>query len=149
MPFPAGLLTPWLTTHVLPAIHSQIFQYRSSISTSQNLKPIRNTLSNWRRAWKSFASISGASHSPHITVNSDQTQPETMWKRVGFCRYCPEYWLLATLMADRLATLGALQQGNEMTAIDNGSLDPILDEYDQTSMRQVNDLIMGFQMFQI
>lgn len=72
-----------------------------------------------------------------------------MWKRIGFCRYCPEYWLLANLMADRLATLGALQQGNEMTAIDNGPLDPILDQYDQTSMRQVNDLIMGFQMFQI
>lgn len=136
-------------TVYFPAIHSQIFQYRSSVSASQNLKPIRNTLTNWRDAWQSFATISAAGISPHITVNDNQIRPETMWKRIGFCRYCPEYWLLANLMADRLATLGALQQGNEMTAIDNGPLDPILDQYDQTSMRQVNDLIMGFQMFQI
>lgn len=131
------------------AIHSQVFQYRSSVSTSQNLQPIRNTLSNWRDAWQAFATTSAAGISPHITVNDNQIGPETMWKRVGFCRFCPEYWLLANLMAERLGTLGALQQGSEMTALDNGPLDPILDEYDQTSMRQVNDLIMGFQMFQI
>lgn len=131
------------------AIHSQIFQYRSSVSTAQNLKPIRNTLSNWRDAWQAFASISSAGLSPHITVNDTQIRPENMWRRIGFCRYCPEYWLLANLMADRLATLGALQQGNGMTTVDEGPLDPILDQYDQTSMQQVNDLIMGFQMFQI
>lgn len=119
------------------------------MSAAQNLKPIRNTLSNWRETWQAFASISSAGLSPHITVNDTQVRPENMWKRIGFCRYCPEYWLLANLMADRLATLGALQQGDGMTTVDEGPLDPILDQYDQTSMQQVNDLIMGFQMFQI
>lgn len=72
-----------------------------------------------------------------------------MWKRVGFCRYCPEYWLLAKFMVDRLATLDTSQAEDELEPLDDGPLDSILDKYDQTSMRQVNDLITGFQNFQI
>lgn len=68
---------------------------------------------------------------------------------MGFCRYAPEYWLLAKLMADRLAVLGTSQPESELELLDEGPLDPILNYYDQTSMRQVNDLIMGFQTFQI
>lgn len=71
-----------------------------------------------------------------------------MWKRIGFPRYCHEYWLLANLMADRLVVLGSLQ-GTDLAALGEGPLDPILNKYDQTSMRQVNDLITGFQTFQI
>jgi hypothetical protein len=65
---------------------------------------------------------------------------------MGFFRFAPEYWLLANLMADRLA---ASQTENELEPLDEGPLDPILNQYDQTSMRQINDLIMGFQTFQI
>ncbi|KAJ5308385.1 hypothetical protein N7476_009041 [Penicillium atrosanguineum] len=130
------------------AIHSQIFQYRSSVSTWQNLTPIHNTLRNWRSAWQLFSSTAFFSVSPHITVNDQHLDPETMWKRVGFPRFCHEYWLLANLMADRLVALGSLQ-GTDLAALGEGPLDPILNKYDQTSMRQVNDLIMGFQTFQI
>lgn len=55
---------------------------------------------------------------------------------------------MANLMADRLATLGRMQD-NDLPVLEEGPLDPILNKYDQTSMRQVNDLIMGFQTFQI
>lgn len=72
-----------------------------------------------------------------------------MWKRVGFCRYCPEFWLLASLMTERLGLLGDLPQGNDLAPLDDGALDPILNKYDQTSMRQVNNLIVGFQTFQL
>lgn len=52
-------------------------------------------------------------------------------------------------MADRLAVLGTSKAEDELEPLDEGPLDPILNRYDQTSMRQVNDLIMGFQTFQI
>lgn len=74
-----------------------------------------------------------------------------MWKRVGFCRYSPEYWLLANLIADRLATSNPFDppSEDELELLDENPLDPILNKYDQTSMRQVNDLISGFQAFQM
>ena len=84
-----------------------------------------------------------------MTIEDPHIQPEELWRRMGFCRYAPEYWLLAHLMADRLAVLGISKAENELEPLDEGPLDPILNRYDQTSMRQVNDLIMGFQTFQI
>jgi hypothetical protein len=137
-----------LTKSLCLAIHSQIFQYRSSVSTWQNLTPVRNTLSNWRSAWQLFSSTAFFGISPHITVDDNHLEPETMWRRIGFFQFCHEYWLLANLMADRLVTLGTLQS-NDLPTLGDGPLDPILNQYDQTSMRQVNDLIMGFQTFQI
>ncbi|KAJ5167776.1 uncharacterized protein N7482_003370 [Penicillium canariense] len=131
------------------AIHSQIFQYRSSVSSSQNLKPIHNTLRNWRDSWQLFASVSLAGVSPHITMGDCNPPPQLMWRRIGFCRHCPEFWLLAKLMTERLATLGSLQPEIEHLPLDDIALDPILNQYDQTSMRQVNNLIIGFQTFQL
>lgn len=84
-----------------------------------------------------------------MTIEDPHVQPGELWRRMGFCRYAPEYWLLAHLMADRLAVLGTSKAEDELEPLDEGPLDPILNRYDQTSMRQVNDLIMGFQTFQI
>ena len=64
-------------------------------------------------------------------VPSDVLTPENAWRRIGFCRHAHEFWLLA---------------GEEGAGA--GS-DPILTRYDQTSMRQINDLIADFQKFQI
>ncbi|KAJ5357836.1 hypothetical protein N7541_004994 [Penicillium brevicompactum] len=131
------------------AIHSQIFQLRNVVGSYQLLAPIRNALSNWRDIWQSFSSSFPQGISPHMTIEDLHIQPAELWTRMGFCRYAPEYWLLAQLMADRLAMLGTSQQVNELEPLEEGPLDPILNKYDQTSMRQVNDLIMGFQTFQI
>lgn len=84
-----------------------------------------------------------------MTIEDSLMQPEELWRRMGFSRFAPEYWLLAHLMADRLAVLGPSQPESELEPLDEGPLDPILNQYDQTSMRQINDLIMGFQTFQI
>jgi hypothetical protein len=130
------------------AIHSQIFQHRSSVSTWQNLTPVHNALRNWRSAWQLFSSTAFFGVSPHITVDDQHLEPGSMWKRIGFSRFCHEYWLMANLMADRLVILGRMQD-NDVAVLEEGPLDPILNKYDQTSMRQVNDLIMGFQTFEI
>ncbi|KOS47469.1 hypothetical protein ACN38_g1623 [Penicillium nordicum] len=131
------------------AIHSQIFQFRSAVGSFQLRAPIQNALSNWRDIWQLFSSTFPQGITPHATIEDPHIQPGELWKRMGFFRYAPEYWLLAHLMADRLAVLGTSKPENELEPLDEGLLDPILNRYDQTSMRQINDLIMGFQTFQI
>lgn len=131
------------------AIHSQIFQFRSAVGSFQLRAPIQNALSNWRDIWQLFSSTFPQGITPHVTIEDPHIQPEELWKRMGFFRYAPEYWLLAHLMADRLAVLGTSKPETELEPLDEGPLDPILNRYDQTSMRQINDLIMGFQTFQI
>lgn len=51
-------------------------------------------------------------------------------------------------MAERLVIPGPLH-GNDFVPLGEGPLDPILNKYDQTSMRQVSELIMGLQTFQL
>ncbi|KAJ5124440.1 uncharacterized protein N7515_008265 [Penicillium bovifimosum] len=128
------------------AIHSQIFQFRSAVGGFQLRAPIRNALTHWRDIWHTFSSTFPQGITPHTTIEDPHIQPEDLWRRMGFFRFAPEYWLLANLMADRLA---ASRTETGLGPLDEGPLDPILNQYDQTSMRQINDLIMGFQTFQI
>lgn len=135
------------------AIHSQVFQYRNSWGTVQLLLPIQNALRNWKDAWQ--LSTTFPKDSLH-TVDSNSLPPERMWERYGLCKHCPEYWLLANLMVTHLTNQGAspidnqIEVGqNELESSDSGPVDAILSKYDETSMRQVNDLILSFQNCQI
>ncbi|KAL2831568.1 hypothetical protein BDW59DRAFT_131602 [Aspergillus cavernicola] len=136
------------------AIHSLIFQYRNSWGGVQLLSPIHNALNNWKAIWQQFTAALVPGMSPHVTVDHNNIRPESMWKRVGFCSYCPEYWLLANLMTDKLTARNATGDmvagtANELERLDDGPLDSILNKYDQTSMRQVNDLILSLSDFRI
>ncbi|KAL2795184.1 hypothetical protein BJX66DRAFT_350761 [Aspergillus keveii] len=136
------------------AIHSLIFQYRNSWDSLQLLPPIHNALNNWKSIWQQFTASLVPGMSPHVTVDHDNLQPDTMWKRVGFCSYCPEYWLLANLMTDMLTARNSTEasdegEQNELERLEDGPLDSILNKYDQTSMRQVNDLILSLSDFRI
>lgn len=78
-----------------------------------------------------------------------------MWKRIGFMRHSPEFWLLATVVVDRISSASDMRwgMGTDMLG-DSGSgsgtsSEPILAVIDQTSMRQVNDLITEFQIVQL
>lgn len=97
-------------------------------------------------------------------VQEDDITTKTMWKRVGFFRHTPEYWLLGSLLTDRIAsstTSGRVQDNKTSqssldhassssgTLVNSVTFKPILDKYDQTSMRQVNDLITDFRRFQM
>ncbi|KAL6364281.1 hypothetical protein LRP88_02200 [Fusarium phalaenopsidis] len=74
-----------------------------------------------------------------------------MWKRIGFMRHSPEFWLLATVVVDRISSTSDMRWGMGTAILgDSGSgsgtsAEPILAVIDQTSMRQVNDLITEFQ----
>lgn len=135
------------------AIHTQIFQYRNSWGTVQLLPPIQNALRNWKDVWQlsnTFPTVSSLG-----TADGSDLPLERMWERYGLCKYCPEYWLLANLMITHLNDICS-QSGTQENAgqghsgcLDDGPVDSILNKYDQTSMRQVNDLISAFQNYQI
>ncbi|KAL1837773.1 hypothetical protein VTJ49DRAFT_3409 [Mycothermus thermophilus] len=143
---------------IVSAIHYMIFQHQNSLGVEGQLAPIRNGLRNWIEIWEEYASFPYAL-SPHGVLQEDCPTPSMMWKRIGFVRFSPEYWLLGSLLADRLSA--ATDPQRDASSASGGgptspggrtkqlSADPILEKYDQTSMRQVNDLITGFQKFNI
>ncbi len=108
------------------------------------LHSISQGLDNWYAAWE-YYSAELSSSPPHVMVSGQNLTLDNAWKRVGFMRYSPEYWLLARLMVDRLEQ----QEGqNELDLITNNFDDQqalegghAFVDFDQTSMRQVNDLI--------
>ncbi|KAL4972641.1 hypothetical protein BDW66DRAFT_162740 [Aspergillus desertorum] len=133
------------------AIHSLIFQYRNSWGSLQLSSPIHHALSHWRDVWQQFTAALVPGMSPHVTVDHNHIRLEDMWKRVGFFSYCPEYWLLANLMADKLTARNAAEgaAGHGLERLEEGPLDSFLKKYDQTSMRQVNDLILSLFDFRL
>ncbi|KAK4039005.1 hypothetical protein C8A01DRAFT_16967 [Parachaetomium inaequale] len=147
---------------MVSAIHYMIFQHQNLFAVEGQLVPIRNGLRNWIGIWEKYAEVP-SSLSPHGVLQEECPVPGLMWKRIGFVRFSPEYWLLGSLLTDRLSattvtspdlsaangsSLGFLQTSSNARGKAR-SAEPILEKYDQTSMRQVNDLITGFQKFNI
>lgn len=80
----------------------------------------------------------------------------TMCNRIGFSKHASEFWLLAKLMMDRITASKSPEPsgpsaglGLESSLVVDDSTEPILHEYDQTSMQQVNDLIVTLQQIHI
>lgn len=81
-----------------------------------------------------------------------------MWKRIGFMRHAPEYWLLADLIVQHLSApaedeiemiASAMSAQRPPSKTGNNSINPLLNKVDETSMQQVNMLISDFQNFGI
>ncbi|KAK3335187.1 hypothetical protein B0T19DRAFT_349001, partial [Cercophora scortea] len=148
---------------IVSAFHLMIFQHQNLLGVEGQLVPIRNGLRNWKTIWELYFGT-WSSSPPHGTVPLDSLTPDNMWKRIGFCRHSHEYWLLGSLITDRISSTAskATESRNEAslaqtflgdptlsTQAKSISAEPILEKYDQTSMRQVNDLIADFQRVQI
>lgn len=131
-----------------------IFQHQNLTGVEGQLIPIRNALCNWKNIWDV--------HCAHFSTASSPSQQAgavdacSMWKRIGFIRHCDEYWLLANLLVAKIAAATAHQRlGRADATDDNGEVwharivKPVLDKYDQTSMRQVNELITNVRSFQL
>ncbi|KAK4672148.1 hypothetical protein QC763_100300 [Podospora pseudopauciseta] len=144
------------------AIHYMIFQHQNLFGVEGQLIPIRNALDNWITIWERCFDMS-TSCWPHGLLQDHNLPPEMLWKRIGFVRFSAEYWLLGSLLTNRLSAtiskpmarhphMGASppeQYGDQGVVTKPARVEPILDKYDQTSMRQVNDLITDFQKFNI
>src|SRR3954447_9708260 len=86
----------------VPAIHYMIFQHQNLFAVEGQLVPIRNGLRNWIGIWEKYAEVLSPL-SPHGLLQEDCTVPGLMWKRIGFIRFSAEYWLLGSLLTDRLS----------------------------------------------
>jgi len=141
-----------------------IFQHQNLFSVEGQLVPIRNGLQNWKGIWDAYFDTWSSSPPHGMVPEGCLATPEAMWKRVGFVRYAPEYWLLGSLLTDRISLATSSHESHRGSSPSQGmddsasnpsgmakavSINPILDKYDQTSMRQVNDLITDFQKIHI
>jgi hypothetical protein len=77
-----------------------------------------------------------------------------MWKRVGFMKNAPEFWLLAKIVLERLEADRHEEDATDSLWSGKGgdvpSLGfPVLEKYDKTSMGQVNDIITMFQRLNV
>ncbi|KAL5360219.1 hypothetical protein BJX96DRAFT_175083 [Aspergillus floccosus] len=132
---------------IISGIHSLVFQYQSFFSAGHLLLRTHNALNNFKAIWH-LHETTCIGRMPHTTVDESSLTPSTMWQRVGFCRHAGDFWLLAKVKVDRLSAAdvsqdkSVLEEGDDN---DSSLVDPILNKYDQTSMRQVNDLISEFQ----
>lgn len=154
---------------IVSALHFLIFQKQNSFGGEDQLHAIRTGLDNWKRIWESYSS-DFADRPPHATIvvqsaaDGSSVAPDDMWRRTGFMRHSPEYWLLAHLVINRLSAAGSdsrsarlLSRGLGLYSVDSTARasaedttgDPLLTKYDETSMRQVNDLISQFQGIQL
>jgi hypothetical protein len=131
------------------ALHSLIFQFQTSFGYEPQLVPIHNALANWKAIWllRSKTDIPGTE-----LFSVDQItdmSPHDMWKRIGFMRNAPEFWLLAKIVLERLESARKTAEiADSVIGVDDrrGSLSQsVLDKYDETSMNQVNELIKDFQ----
>ncbi|KAF4428780.1 C2H2 transcription factor [Fusarium acutatum] len=120
---------------VVSAFHALIFQHQNSFGGHDQLQAVRNALDNWKSAWETYSDEFSFSP-PHVMVDRHNVATENLWRRVGFMRHSPEYWLLGKLLVDRLSTSSDSFGSPESTVPDaSGSAhEPILTRYDQTTL---------------
>ncbi|KAF3046863.1 hypothetical protein E8E12_003778 [Didymella heteroderae] len=133
---------------MISAFHILIFQRMNSFGDDGNLGAIHNALHNWRAVWELYVH-KYSTEPPHAMVecNSTRLHLHDMWRRVGFTRHAHEFWLLANLLTQRMdhnlvRRSDHLEQGPHDRGVD---MDPVLSEFDQNNMQQVNELIASFE----
>jgi hypothetical protein len=110
---------------------------------SGNCKSVHIALQNWRFAWEMYKEqLYG--HQPHTIIREGEYSPGiNMWKRDGFMRHSTDFWLLARVMLDRLERMLNDMPENEGISVETNYMPNSL-KVDQTSMQQVNELILEF-----
>lgn len=121
------------------------------------LEAVRRGLDNWYAMWEIY-SAKFSTLPPHVIVSDSGITVDNAWQRVGFMRHSPEYWLLARLLVDRQeyqdsleddASSGEVPDFSAALAGETTLSSPSLSKFDQTSMRQVNDVISEFDKVHI
>ncbi|KAH7093536.1 zinc finger, C2H2 type domain-containing protein [Paraphoma chrysanthemicola] len=139
---------------ITSAFHILIFQHMNSFSDIGQMTAMDNALRNWQDVWNDYCRDL-ANQPPHVMVDGDDPKlaTEDMWRRVGFMQHADEFRLLAVLLKERIMLKSVQQLPAFSAATENGDrgriIDPVLNEYDQNSMRQINDLIASFENIQM
>ncbi|PPJ54821.1 hypothetical protein CBER1_08422 [Cercospora berteroae] len=126
------------------AIHSMIFQVQQSFSPQLQLGPIYNALANWHLLWQRHIKVDPLMRSHDAALSA--LHITKLWQREGFSRFAPEYWMLASMLAQRLdrTDQDVVDKSREEPEVKTEAKDELLENYD-TDMRQVNSLIAEFQ----
>lgn len=144
-------------------LHSLVFHHQNTFSGHNSIQCVQDALQGWRHVWQIYTTH--FSHDDrHMPLppprNGESIPPQDMWRRLGFMRHAEEYWLLAKLIVDSLAhrksgfaVVGAEARipGSLFTrdSAETHEARPLLRNYDETSMQQVNELIADLQRFGI
>lgn len=116
-------------------------QHQSSFGFPPQMTPVRNGVFNWDRIWRHMWAVT-----PLLTTKFDSV--DSMWKRIGFFRYAPEYNRLAHSLTSSLTNFHAYPlTSRDPFAVPSAAQSSGLDQYDEASMAQVNNLIEFLQAF--
>jgi hypothetical protein len=114
------------------AVHSLTFYLQNSLVFESTLAPVQTGLDNWRRIWNA--------RQPEDKDIPDQ--PQTIWKKIGFVRYAPEFWHLARIVVARIIASDSDEQCLLPSA--RG-----LSRFDHSDMRDINGLIMEYRQLNL
>ncbi|RSL83513.1 hypothetical protein CEP51_004468 [Fusarium floridanum] len=118
---------------IILAVYSTIFQHQNSLAGLDLLGGVRNALDNWKSTYEAYLKTVPVME-PYETADSLRD----MWRRPGFSRHAHEFYLVARALVSRMSS------GESIPGMDGTKATPGFNEYDQTSMRQLNDLITDF-----
>ncbi|GIK00364.1 hypothetical protein Aspvir_004387 [Aspergillus viridinutans] len=113
------------------ALHSMTFYLQNSLVFESTLAPVQTGLENWRRIWNA--------RQPEDKDISNE--PQTIWKKIGFVRYAPEFWHLARIIVARIAS-----PSDEQCPL---PIERRLARFDHTDMRDINGLIMEYRQLNL
>ncbi|KAF7586907.1 hypothetical protein BBP40_008037 [Aspergillus hancockii] len=110
-------------------IEEELIRLQNSIIFESTFIPVQTGLENWRRIWNARV--------PEDSYTLEH--PQTLWKKIGFVRYAPEFWHLARIIVARIQSESLDEQKSAPRA-------PVeLFRYDHTDMLDVNELIMEYR----
>jgi len=78
---------------IIHALYLQVYGLETCAVTALNMvrmAPITNGLRNWQQSWPSETRDAEL-----VDLLGRESDSSTMWQRIGFMRYAPEYWLIA------------------------------------------------------
>ncbi len=127
------------------------FHIRPAFGQYEHPAAMWNGVKNWKIIWNCKPREPGAYlfGIPSLETQSI-TQPGILWKRIGFMKHAPEFWLHSRIMLERVtdrrdhistevdSDLGDLWHGQNESS-------HVSDIYDLADMGQLNDLITNFQ----
>lgn len=106
-----------------------VFQLQNAMAPPEAFQRIENALQNWKVVWVYRKVVFLYSDD----VDGTDTLPH-MWKRAGFMKYACEFWLLCSVILQRI-------RPNEHESCPPAVPGRALRKFDQTDMKQVNDLM--------
>ncbi|KAH8642315.1 hypothetical protein IG631_05257 [Alternaria alternata] len=88
---------------IVHALYLQVYSLENSAMTAPDttgMTSVENALRNWQQSWPS-----NTRDMELVDLLGKESDLSTMWQRIGFMRYAPEYWLIAYSTVKRMYKL--------------------------------------------